>query len=194
MSANALDYMATVPIVGEYDVVIAGGGMAGFGAACAAARRGVRTLLIERLEILGGLGSSACAGNFSYGDDTLPLAQGKVFDDIWDGLLAMKAIGVENGWRAHSNRLFHIAVSSSRVCRISLSWALLFGHEGSAVPDPSDGNRVLDGAGCRDRGGAGSRGKDCHSRRRSSAHPGGVALWRQGSRPHAPAIMPVGWI
>ena len=67
--------VTTIPVIGEYDVVVAGGGMAGFGAACAAARGGMKTLIIERLEILGGLGSGGGVGNFSYGDDTLPLGQ-----------------------------------------------------------------------------------------------------------------------
>ncbi len=42
-------------VVGEYDVVVAGGGVAGFGAAVAAARKGCKTLLIERATCLGGL-------------------------------------------------------------------------------------------------------------------------------------------
>ena len=41
--------------IGEYDVVVCGGGMAGFGAAVAAARQGGRVLLIERETALGGL-------------------------------------------------------------------------------------------------------------------------------------------
>ncbi len=44
-----------LPVVGDYDVVVAGGGMAGFGAAVAAARKGCKTLLIERATCLGGL-------------------------------------------------------------------------------------------------------------------------------------------
>ena len=41
--------------LGEYDVVVCGGGMAGFGAAVAASRKGARVLLIERETSLGGL-------------------------------------------------------------------------------------------------------------------------------------------
>jgi flavin-dependent dehydrogenase len=96
-----------LPVFGRYDVLVAGGGMAGFGAACAAARYGAKTLLVERLEQLGGLGSSGGVGNFSYGDDTLPGAQGKVLDDVWAGLEAMKAIGRQNGYHPRSNSLFH---------------------------------------------------------------------------------------
>jgi hypothetical protein len=41
--------------LGEYDVLVAGGGMAGFGAAVAAARLGCKVLLLERESALGGL-------------------------------------------------------------------------------------------------------------------------------------------
>lgn len=44
-----------VSIDGEYDVIVAGGGIAGVGAAIASARRGCRTLIIERESALGGL-------------------------------------------------------------------------------------------------------------------------------------------
>lgn len=45
----------SVPIVGEYDVVVCGGGPAGFIAAISAARQGARTALIERYGFLGGM-------------------------------------------------------------------------------------------------------------------------------------------
>lgn len=44
-----------VPVVGEYDVVVCGGGPAGFIAAIAAARDGARTALVERYGFLGGM-------------------------------------------------------------------------------------------------------------------------------------------
>lgn len=44
-----------VPLCGIFDVVVAGGGPAGFAAALAAARRGAKTLLLERNECLGGM-------------------------------------------------------------------------------------------------------------------------------------------
>lgn len=44
-----------IPVYGEYDVVIAGGGMAGVGAALAAAKNGAKTIIIENTSALGGL-------------------------------------------------------------------------------------------------------------------------------------------
>ena len=44
-----------VPVVGEYDVVVCGGGPSGFIAAIAAAREGARTALVERYGFLGGM-------------------------------------------------------------------------------------------------------------------------------------------
>ena len=43
------------PVVDAYDVCVVGGGVAGAAAALAAARRGVRTCLIEKEYALGGL-------------------------------------------------------------------------------------------------------------------------------------------
>jgi hypothetical protein len=53
-----------VPIYGEYEVAVLGGGPAGITAAVAAARAGRRTLLIERYGFLGGMGTAAGVTNF----------------------------------------------------------------------------------------------------------------------------------
>ena len=47
-----------IEIYGEYDVVVAGGGMAGVGAAIAASRGGAKTILIENTSMLGGLATA----------------------------------------------------------------------------------------------------------------------------------------
>lgn len=44
-----------IPIAGQWDVVVVGGGMGGVGAAMAAGKRGWKTLLIESMGALGGL-------------------------------------------------------------------------------------------------------------------------------------------
>ncbi|MGY8665670.1 FAD-dependent oxidoreductase [Bradyrhizobium sp. UFLA05-109] len=53
-----------VPLYGEYEVVVLGGGPAGIIAAASAAREGRRTLLIERYGFLGGMGTAAGVTNF----------------------------------------------------------------------------------------------------------------------------------
>jgi hypothetical protein len=53
-----------VPVHGEYDVVVLGGGPAGIAAAVAAAREGRSTLLVERYGFLGGMGTAAGVTNF----------------------------------------------------------------------------------------------------------------------------------
>jgi len=47
-----------IDVYGEYDVVVAGGGMAGVGAAIAAARGGAKTIIIENTSMLGGLATA----------------------------------------------------------------------------------------------------------------------------------------
>jgi len=60
-----------VPIVGKYDVIVVGGGIAGVGAALAARRNGCKVLLIEKSVVLGGL---ATLGFIAY---YLPLCDGR---------------------------------------------------------------------------------------------------------------------
>ena len=57
-----------LPVLGKYDVVVVGGGTAGAPAGIGSGRQGVKTLVIEYLHNLGGVGtvgaiSSYCAGN-----------------------------------------------------------------------------------------------------------------------------------
>ena len=65
MSSKSIEEPARqVPLYGEYDVAVLGGGPAGIAAAVAAARAGRRTLLIERYGFLGGMGTAAGVTNF----------------------------------------------------------------------------------------------------------------------------------
>jgi len=60
-----------IPVTGSYDVIVAGGGIAGVAAAVAAARQGANVCLLERTFSLGGL---ATIGNVA---EYLPLCDGK---------------------------------------------------------------------------------------------------------------------
>lgn len=74
-----------VPVRGDHDVVVCGGGHAGIAAAVAAARLGARTLLVERLASLGGMATGAFVSAYcdSHG--------GPVFDEL---LARMDAMGL----------------------------------------------------------------------------------------------------
>jgi len=57
----------TLPVLGDYDVVVVGGGTAGAPAAIAAARQSARTLVVENLHVLGGVGTAGLIGLYYYG-------------------------------------------------------------------------------------------------------------------------------
>jgi FAD dependent oxidoreductase len=55
----------SLPVYGEYDVVVLGGGPAGLAASVSAAWHGARTLLVERYGFLGGMGTAGGVTNFA---------------------------------------------------------------------------------------------------------------------------------
>src|SRR5688572_7338026 len=61
---KVLEPARKVPLFGEFDVAVLGGGPAGIAAAVAAARHGANTLLVERYGFLGGMGTAAGVTNF----------------------------------------------------------------------------------------------------------------------------------
>ena len=64
-SASDRSYVEKLPLAGQYDVVVAGGGLAGVAAACAAARAGASTALIEAQAFAGGVATATMEATMS---------------------------------------------------------------------------------------------------------------------------------
>jgi hypothetical protein len=56
-----------IPVAAEADVVVIGGGPGGFGAALAAARKGAKTVLIDRYDVPGGVHTAGLQGAYNPG-------------------------------------------------------------------------------------------------------------------------------
>jgi FAD dependent oxidoreductase len=82
-----------IPVFGEFDVVVLGGGPAGIAACVSAARHGARTLLVEHYGFLGGMGTAAGVTNFcglfaNVHGDVRRVVHG-VADDLLDRIAAL---------------------------------------------------------------------------------------------------------
>ena len=78
----------SLPVYGEFDVVVFGGGPAGLAASASAARHGAKVLLVERYGFLGGMGTAGGVTNFAglYGRKNGEMRQ--VVYGVVDELLA----------------------------------------------------------------------------------------------------------
>lgn len=93
MSEYIQEHLKT-PVAGRYDVIVAGGGPAGVGAAIAAGRMGAKTLLIERYGFLGGNWTAALVNPFFDVDN-----KGGIVKELIDQLKQHDAWG---GFEGHS--------------------------------------------------------------------------------------------
>lgn len=91
MAQKMLRIERELPVMGEWDVIVAGGGPAGCTAAAAAAREGARTLLIEATGALGGMGTMGLVPAWCpFSDKEQIIYRGlaeKVFEETKAGML-----------------------------------------------------------------------------------------------------------
>jgi hypothetical protein len=78
-----------IPVRYDVDVLVLGGGIAGVAAACAAARTGAKTMLIERFAVTGGMLTTGGVANFCGQME----GQGEVFDEILADLRTWNVLG-----------------------------------------------------------------------------------------------------
>lgn len=86
-----------VPVIARPDVLVAGGGSAGIAAACAAARQGAQTLLIDANGFLGGTLTSVTLGGFCgthaiVDEERLARVVGGLYLEVEERLAAREAI------------------------------------------------------------------------------------------------------
>ena len=67
-TATVASAKSALPVLGEYDVVVVGGGTGGAPAGIAAARQGAKTLVIEQLHGLGGIATLGMIGVYCFGN------------------------------------------------------------------------------------------------------------------------------
>lgn len=98
----AYTFTRTLSELEPVDVLVAGGGMAGFSAAVAAARQGARVMLVEQHSDLGG--TATTAGTAAFCGETT--GQGEVFDAVIRELERIDAIAAYKPYREREARPF----------------------------------------------------------------------------------------
>lgn len=115
-----LEKARELPVYGRYDVVVVGGGCAGFPAAIAAARNGARTLIIEQFPFFGGTATASLMANIvGFRNQVEP-----------DYLQTTKGIGEElmlrliaEGGAVHSRNAYPSAIRSDKKGDLSYNYA-----------------------------------------------------------------------
>jgi hypothetical protein len=116
-------------------ILVAGGGPAGFAAALAAARLGVRTILVERHPVLGGMGTAALVNNFCNAyNDWRRFIIGGIFGELRGELIRRGALYATRSMEPYEpvayDRLMSEMLAAAGVERI----------EGSVVAAAADGD------------------------------------------------------
>ena len=87
-----ITYSRAVPVKKQYDVIVCGGGVSGVAAAVSAAQNGLSTLLLEKSNILGGLGTLGLINLF------VPMCNGRGKQIIWGLAEKWLRMSASLGW------------------------------------------------------------------------------------------------
>ena len=110
----------TIPVYGSFDVIVVGGGCAGFPAAIAAARNGASVLIIERFPFFGGTATASLMANIvGFRNQVAP-----------DDLQTTAGIGeefilelIKEGGAVHSRNAYPSAIRSDKKGDLSYNYA-----------------------------------------------------------------------
>ena len=98
-----------IPVRGEYDVIVCGGGLGGTAAAVAASRAGAKTLLIERNSFLGGVATAGmCCSIFNCfytGGKVRRLGSTGISVEVADALTDV--MGYSKVWHRHKGHIIY---------------------------------------------------------------------------------------
>jgi hypothetical protein len=137
-----------IPVYGEFDVVVVGGGPAGIMAATSAARAGCSTLLIERYGFLGGAGTAGGLSTFcglharTYGQDVRVIRG--LADELLDRLGKLDGLNAPHLTIADGIAAQAFDISAYKIAADELvtgSGARILFHAmavGAALADPDD--------------------------------------------------------
>lgn len=89
---NTISYNEKIPYAGSYDIIVAGGGVAGVAAALAASREGKKVLLIEKTINLGGLATIGLVNLF------VPMCNGRGTQIIKGMADEFLRLSMKTGW------------------------------------------------------------------------------------------------
>ncbi len=87
-----IEYSKSIPVKKQYDVIVCGGGVAGVAAAVSSAKNGLSTLLLEKSNILGGLGTLGLINLF------VPMCNGRGKQIIFGLAEKWLRMSAELGW------------------------------------------------------------------------------------------------
>lgn len=109
-----------LPVYGSFDVVVVGGGCAGFSAAIAAARNGAKTLIIERFPFFGGTATASLMANIVGFRNQVPPDDLQTTAGIGEELMLRL---IAEGGAVHSRNAYPSAVRSDQKGDLSYNYA-----------------------------------------------------------------------